>query len=149
MIDQDAKLEELRELRSHTVGDIERLREELHAEIEPASATDDDSADVAADIYERGKIISLIQSLEVKLHSIDHAISVAASGKYGICESCGAVIPEERLEIMPETTLCVNCASKLEQGIRRHQILASTPQVVDLFGEDEYEEELGESDDDV
>lgn len=149
MIDQDAKLEELRQLRSHTVGDIERLREELHAEIEPASATDDDSADVAADIYERGKIISLIQSLEAKLHSVDHAITVAAAGKYGICESCGIEIPIERLEIMPETTLCVNCASKLEQGIRRHQILASTPQTVDLFGEEEYEEDLSESDDDV
>lgn len=149
MTDQDAKLEELQRLRTRTLNDIERLRDELHAEIEPASATDDDSADVAADIYERSKIISLIQSMEAKLHAVDHAISIAAKGTYGICELCGTPIPPERLQIMPETTLCVNCASKLEQGIRRHQILAATPQVVDLFDDEEYEEEPDDSDDDV
>jgi len=148
MIDQDAKLEELQRLRIRPLNDIGRLRDELHAEIEPASATDDDSADVAADIYERSKIISLIQSMETKLHAVDHAISVAARGAYGICELCGTEIPAERLEIMPETTLCVSCASKLEQGIRRHQILASAPQAVDLFDE-EFEEEIDDSDDDV
>lgn len=147
MTDQDAKLEELQRLRVRTINDIGRLKEELHAEIEPASATDDDSADVAADIYERSKIISLIQSMEAKLHAVDHAISIAEKGKYGICELCGVEIPEERLQIMPETTLCVNCASKLEQGIRRQQILASAPQTVDLF--EEYEEELDDSDDDA
>ena len=149
MTDQDAKLEELQRLRTRTLNDIERLRDELHAEIEPASATDDDSADVAADIYERSKIISLIQSMEAKLHAVDHAISIAAKGTYGICELCGTPIPPERLQIMPETTLCVNCASKLEQGIRRHQILAATPQAVDLFDDEEYEEESDDSDDDV
>jgi len=149
MIDQDAKLEELQRLRARTITDIERLRDELHAEIEPASATDDDSADVAADIYERGKIISLIQSLEAKVHAIDHAISIAAKGAYGICELCGAEIPAERLEIMPETTLCVSCASKLEQGIHRHQILTSSSQIANAFDEEELEEEIDESDDDV
>ncbi|HHX45310.1 MAG TPA: hypothetical protein GX714_15180 [Chloroflexi bacterium] len=147
MIDQDAKLEELQRLRTRTLSDIARLRDELHAEIEPASATDDDSADVAADIYERSKIISLIQSMEAKLHAVDHAISVAAKGRYGICEVCGVEIPAERLEIMPETTLCVNCASKLEQGIRRHQILASTPQTVDFY--EDFEEEADDADDDI
>jgi RNA polymerase-binding transcription factor DksA len=149
MIDQDAKLEELQRLRTRTLTDIERLRDELHAEIEPASATDDDSADVAADIYERGKIISLIQSLEAKLHAVDHAISIAAKGTYGICELCGVEILAERLAIMPETTLCVNCASKLEQGIRRHQILTRSSQIANLFDEEEPEEEPDESDDDV
>ncbi len=74
---QSKELEELRKVRERTLLGIERLREELHAEIEPASATDDDSADVAADIYERGKVLSLIQSLEAKLHSLDEAIARA------------------------------------------------------------------------
>ncbi|MGI5917147.1 MAG: TraR/DksA C4-type zinc finger protein [Anaerolineae bacterium] len=104
------------------MAEIDRLRGELLAEIEPASATDDDSADVAADIYERGKIISLIQSLETKLHSLDRAIAMATKGSYGICEKCGMPIPQERLDIMPETTFCVRCASEREQGIRRSQV---------------------------
>jgi RNA polymerase-binding transcription factor DksA len=122
---QTKALEELKQTRDHTLLDIERLRAELQAEIEPASATDDDSADIAADIYERGKIISLIQSLEAKLHSLERAIALASKGTYGICEMCGEPIPPERLKVMPETTVCVRCASKLEEGIRRRRILIS------------------------
>jgi RNA polymerase-binding transcription factor DksA len=125
MAKQNKTLDELKQARDHTLVDIERLKSELQAEIEPASATDDDSADIAADIYERGKIISLIQSLEAKLHSLDRAIVLASKGTYGICEMCGEPIAPERLKIMPETTVCVRCASKLEEGIRRRQILVS------------------------
>jgi RNA polymerase-binding transcription factor DksA len=32
-------------------------------------------------------------------------------GQYGICEGCGRSIPEERLEILPFTAVCVDCAS--------------------------------------
>jgi RNA polymerase-binding transcription factor DksA len=123
MSDQNSTLDNLHRLRDRTMLDIERLREELQAEIEPASATDDDSADVAADVYERGKIISLIQNLEVKLRALENAIEKAKKGTYGICEKCGNPIPPERLEIMPETTLCVRCASEREQGIRRSQVV--------------------------
>jgi len=118
-------IEELEAVRRRTLREIERLREQLQAEIEPASADDDDMADVAADIYERGKTLSLISSLEDKLRSIEHAIDAVTSGRYGVCEMCGQPIPPERLQIMPETTLCVQCASKLEQGIRRHRIMTA------------------------
>jgi DnaK suppressor protein len=120
---QEEQIKNLQALRDHTLDEIERLERELQETIEPASATDDDSADVAADVYERGKIISLVQNLQAKVHAIDHALEAAMRGQYGICEKCGAVIPPERLEIMPETTLCVKCVSELEQGIRRHQLL--------------------------
>ncbi|OGO06939.1 MAG: hypothetical protein A2Y73_06040 [Chloroflexi bacterium RBG_13_56_8] len=102
---------------------ISRLRGELQGEIERASGTDDDAAaDAAADIYEREKTISQLQTLDDKVRALNHAIALAAKGQYGICEMCGQTIPEERLEIVPETTLCVNCASQMERGIRRHQI---------------------------
>jgi len=141
----DKKLEELNRIREHTLLDIARLKEELQAEIEPASATDDDAADIAADVYERGKITSLIQSMEGKLHAVEHAIVVAARGTYGICESCGDPIPPERLAVMPETTLCVRCASKLEQGIRRRQILMADEEEQDLEDEESDEDtEFGE-----
>ncbi len=148
MASKEEQLQELEQLHRRTLSDISRLREELQAEIEPASATDDDSADVAADIYERGKIISLIQSLESKLRSIEHAMAAFAKGSYGICESCGREIPAERLEIMPETTLCVQCASRLEQGIRRRQIMmADASESRSLYNDGEEIEEQDDNDD--
>ena len=116
---QEAELARLQQMRARTVAEIARLREELQTEIEPAPATDDDAAaDVAGDIYERSRIISLISTQQAKLHSIDRASELAAEGTYGICEKCGAKIPSERLEIMPETTLCVRCASEMERSMR-------------------------------
>ena len=117
---RDKEIETLQKVRERTLSDIARLRKELQVEIEPAPATDADAAaDVAADIYERGKTISLIRNLENKLHSLDRAIDLASKGAHGICEKCGEKIPQERLNIVPETTVCVRCASELEKGIRR------------------------------
>jgi DnaK suppressor protein len=125
MSEKDEKLQELAQLREKALSEIARLREELQTEVEPALAADDDAAaDMAADIYERGKIISLINNLETKLHSLNRAISMAEQGTYGICEKCGVQIPEERLKIMPETTHCVRCASEMEKGIRRVSLLS-------------------------
>ena len=135
MSEQNPRVVELRTMRAHTESEIERLKQEMMEQVEPASAADDDSADVAADIYERGKLISMISSLEIKLRSLDRAIEIAARGKYGICEKCGAEIPAERLEIVPETTLCVKCAGQLEQGIRRHQIITAATETSDPFDE--------------
>jgi RNA polymerase-binding transcription factor DksA len=142
-------MEDLEEVRKRTLLDIERLKEELQAEIEPASATDDDSADVAGDIYERGKIISLIKSMETKLRSVERAIVLASKGTYGTCEVCGQPIPEERLQIMPETTVCVRCASRLEEGARRRQILV-TDEAEDDYSDDDdddFDDDGGDSDD--
>ncbi|MGI6375621.1 MAG: TraR/DksA C4-type zinc finger protein [Anaerolineae bacterium] len=128
--------ERLRNERESAVREIARLEAQLKEEIEPASATDDDSADAAADIYERGKIISLIDNLENKIHSLDRALEMVADGTYGICEKCGEAIPIERLQIMPETTLCVRCASERERGLRRYAS-ARRRRDVDLYDEEE------------
>jgi DnaK suppressor protein len=148
---QSKELEELRKLRERTLLDIERLRDELHAEIEPASATDDDSADVAADVYERGKVLSLIQSLETKLHSLDEAISRASKGMYGICQMCGEEIAPERLAVMPETTYCVRCASRVEQGIRRQKIIIADEEQrnEDYEDEEDMEDDADDYSDDL
>ncbi|HEX6488754.1 MAG TPA: TraR/DksA C4-type zinc finger protein [Candidatus Dormibacteraeota bacterium] len=50
-----------------------------------------------------------------------HAAERAAAGTRGICESCGARIPPERLEAVPEATRCVSCEAQRSRasGIRR------------------------------
>ena len=46
--------------------------------------------------------LGLVAAFERRLEEIDATIHVAAQGKYGICERCGAAIAPERLEIFPE-----------------------------------------------
>ena len=42
---------------------------------------------------------------------IQSALNRIDNGTYGVCESCGEVIAEMRLQIVPETMQCVDCAS--------------------------------------
>ena len=96
--------------REQTLHELENLRNELKLEIEM-----EDVDDVAADLVERDKIQALIFTLERKLEDIDHAIANAQLIGYGICEKCGKEIDPERLEIFPETTLCVDCKRENER----------------------------------
>jgi DnaK suppressor protein len=42
---------------------------------------------------------------------IDRALEKLDDGTYGLCEHCGAAIPEARLEALPYAALCVACKS--------------------------------------
>lgn len=42
---------------------------------------------------------------------IERALAKLDDGTYGLCDSCGAPIPEGRLQIHPWAVLCVPCAS--------------------------------------
>lgn len=54
----------------------------------------------------------LRQHIEQRVADLEDASQRAEKGLYGICESCGAIIPPERLDALPFTTLCVACAEK-------------------------------------
>ena len=43
---------------------------------------------------------------------VARALAKLDEGTYGACDSCGAPIPEGRLEIHPWAVLCVPCASE-------------------------------------
>ena len=51
------------------------------------------------------------QMLE-QLGEIDRALAKIEESSYGICDGCGAAIPEGRLEVHPWATRCVACASR-------------------------------------
>lgn len=51
----------------------------------------------------------------VNIDLIDLALRKMAVGEYGVCESCGDDISSRRLEVLPWTRLCVECARELEK----------------------------------
>ncbi len=55
---------------------------------------------------------------EQELVQINAALARIDEGSYFHCSECGATIPEARLELLPYTTLCVNCAELLEKQQR-------------------------------
>jgi len=67
-----------------------------------------DSGQVAA---EQGENRALVGQLEETLMEVERALAKLDDGKYGECEVCGKDIGEARLEAMPATRYCIDCAS--------------------------------------
>ncbi|MDK3256823.1 TraR/DksA family transcriptional regulator [Blastococcus capsensis] len=49
--------------------------------------------------------------LQRQIEEIDAALTRLDGGTYGRCTGCGAVIPEERLELRPFASTCVSCTA--------------------------------------
>ena len=106
------------EVVTHMSPDRERLEKELAetlAEIEQLDKKLEDKADYgigkgSPTIYEWEFNLALRQSLEAKAKSIRAALRKMQEGSYGICEVCGQKIDDERLAVLPHTTLCIKCA---------------------------------------
>lgn len=54
-----------------------------------------------------------------ELRQIDEALARLEEGGYGVCEDCEAEIGEERLEILPFASRCVECEHRREVEERR------------------------------
>ncbi len=50
-----------------------------------------------------------------KLEAIDYALGRIQFDYYDICESCGETISEKRLEAVPWTNTCIDCAAEMEK----------------------------------
>lgn len=62
-----------------------------------------------------------------EIEQIDLALTKITVGEYGICESCGEDIGPKRLEAIPWTRLCVECARDYE---KRREILPQSTEVI-------------------
>lgn len=69
----------------------------------------------AQEITEYEQNISLEHSLEEELLLTKKALKKIEDNKYGLCESCGQEIPFGRLEIRPQSVLCISCKAKKEK----------------------------------
>ena len=56
--------------------------------------------------------VGVADSLDAIAAQLERALAKLGEGTYGVCDSCGAEIPAGRLRIRPESTLCVDCASR-------------------------------------
>ena len=46
-----------------------------------------------------------------EIRQIEAALDRIADGEYGFCVKCGAEISQERLDVLPQTPFCRNCAA--------------------------------------
>jgi DnaK suppressor protein len=98
---------------------LARLGEILRIEVNP----DTDEADFTLEEHEI--TLTLMHELESRLALLERALQRIEQGAYGLCERCGEPIDPARLEILPETTLCVKCKRIVEKETGMRMLMGS------------------------
>jgi RNA polymerase-binding protein DksA len=110
----------LEEERRRVVDAITYLHEEtpgsLEDETEEIVGSDNHLGDTATATLDREIDYSLEENSEQVLRAIEAALERIQVGTFGICQSCGDAISEERLEAIPYATQCIDCRRKGERG---------------------------------
>lgn len=111
----------LLEERQRVADAIEYLHEETPGSLEDETeeivgSSDNHLAETASATLDREIDYTLEGNAEQVLASIDGALARIEDGTYGICETCGQPISEERLEAIPYATQCIDCKRKGERA---------------------------------
>lgn len=68
--------------------------------------------DGTTEAVERITSTATARSIFASIEGIDSALAKIEAGSYGVCDRCGGEIPLTRLEALPASSLCVECARR-------------------------------------
>src|SRR5688572_31707 len=105
---------------------LDALKQRLHEDMAILTQQDGDrtpyggdfeSLVTAAQLASQHETDELLRRrLERRLSELEHVQRRLEQGSYGKCEQCGEQIPEERLEAMPDSIMCVPCQRTKERA---------------------------------
>ena len=93
-------------------GDITKHTSEKYSTGE-LSSYDNHIGDIGTAVYMHDMDSSLISHEKYVLNEINDALDKISDGSYGICTNCHKKIEKDRLDVIPETTLCATCAKEI------------------------------------
>jgi RNA polymerase-binding protein DksA len=111
----------LEEERRRVLDAISYLHEETPGSLadeteEIVGSSDNHLGETATATLDREIDYSLEENSEQVLRAIEAALERIEDGRFGICQTCGEPISEERLEAIPYATQCIDCRRKGERG---------------------------------
>jgi DnaK suppressor protein len=135
----------LAQMREHLQGMKDKLLAEIDSDLK---AEREGNKDEGLDTYdlaseERDREINFILSdrERMKVRQINEALERLSDNSYGMCESCGLDIAEERLNAMPFTRLCRDCQQDQEREARSQRRFDDERNVYRKIGSTDGDEE--------
>lgn len=109
------KLEQERDNLNNLLERHQEERERVRLSEGSAERSPDPSeADGGSMAFELEKELTLDENTKYLLNQVEHALYLIKKKKYGICENCGVAIPVARLEALPYSTNCRDCAALID-----------------------------------
>ncbi len=104
-------------LRARLESEQKRLTQELEqlkASVRPADERREGSPfgkreEEATEAAELETRLELEKRIIDQLTAVEHALAKFEQGTYGLCDNCGQPIPPERLDALPQASLCLDC----------------------------------------
>ena len=66
----------------------------------------------ATESFELERRLTMEKRLIDQLAEVEHALQKFEDGTYGLCDNCGQPINPERLEALPQASLCLDCKAR-------------------------------------
>jgi RNA polymerase-binding transcription factor DksA len=107
MTDLKAREKQLKGRLAELDGRLHRIED--HLEQPPEKDWEDRATDMEMDDVLHG----LGSAGMIEVEAIHAALVRIKEGTYGVCKRCGKEIGEQRLDIVPHTTLCRECAREV------------------------------------
>lgn len=112
--------EALEDLRARLRGDVRQMTDEALRSNGPEGKGNLSNlplhmADVGTENFEQEFTLGLIENEEEILELIGGAIRRLDAGTFGLCQDCGQPIARPRLQALPYTPHCIECARKRER----------------------------------
>ena len=106
-------------LRARLRGDLDQMTDEALRRNQTESSGNLSNvplhmADVGTENYDQEFTLGLIENEQATLEQVQTALSRIEAGTYGRCEECHEPIAKPRLQALPYTRHCIQCARKLE-----------------------------------
>jgi DnaK suppressor protein len=104
----------LKGVQKRLAGELEQLK----STVRPADERREGSPfgkreEEATESFELERRLSLEKRLREQLAEVEHALKKFENGTYGLCDNCGQLINPERLEALPQASLCLDCKARL------------------------------------
>ena len=66
----------------------------------------------ATESFELEKRVAVEKQVRDHLAEVEHALEKFEKGTYGVCDGCGQPIAANRLEALPQASLCLSCKAQ-------------------------------------
>ena len=114
-------LEKLRarlfDMRTQLIREVQQIEEALQEDVQaPGEISHVPTHNADFDVEGIDVEIALAKNEEGILEQVEAALERFEKGTYGRCENCNAEIPRQRLDAIPYTPHCINCAQEQEQS---------------------------------
>jgi DnaK suppressor protein len=106
-------------LRARLRGDLDQMTDEALRRHQPDSSGNLSNvplhmADVGTENYDQEFTLGLIENEQGTLELVYEALDRIGAGTFGRCQECGEPIAKPRLQALPYTRHCIQCARDLE-----------------------------------